>query len=216
MSKIAVFAGPKGGCGKSTGATSFAAWLATRGESVVLIDADPNKHSVLWSERRAANGGRLFPVESIMGEIRHAMRSLSDQFEWIVVDTPGLDTPEIRRALAVASVAVFPCKSSDFDRETMPLVDFMVEQIQAVRPEGFAGLVYCSESPPGVSGRKAREETAEILAGAKALKLATNYTTSRKAYLSSTRNGFAAFEQGDARAAEEFNNLAQEIYDHAS
>jgi hypothetical protein len=116
--------------------------------------------------------------------------------------------------LAVASVAVFPCKNSDFDRETMPVVDFMVEQIKAVREE-FTGLVYCSESPAGIGGQRAREETAAVLAGARALTLAKNYTTSRKAYASCARNGYAAFEQGDPRAAEEFNNLAMEIFKHA-
>lgn len=214
MAKIVVFAGPKGGCGKTTGATSFAAWLVAQGAKVMLIDADPNKQAVSWAARRKENGAKEFPAESVVGEIRHTLKALTEDFDWIVVDTPGLDTPEIRRAIAVASVAVFPCKASTFDEQTMPLVDFMVEQVKAVR-EDFAGLVYLSETPAGVGGQRSREESASILGGAKSLTLLQSYTTNRKAYTNSSRNGYAAFEQGDPKAAEEFDKLAKEICTYA-
>lgn len=215
MAKIVVFAGPKGGSGKSTGATNFAAWLSTKGEKVALIDADPNKQAYDWAELRRKNGGTDFPCEAVQGEIRFTMQALSQDFDWVVVDTPGVDTPEIRRALGVAHAAVFPCKSTTFDRKSMPLVDFIIEQVQSVRPD-FAGLVYHSETPAGKAGLLARQKSFDVLSGARALRLLTSYTTARKAYAEATDNGFAAFEQGDPKAAQEFHQLAEEIVSHVA
>ena len=46
-----VFASPKGGAGKSTSAILLATELASRGATVTVIDADPNKPLSQWSKR---------------------------------------------------------------------------------------------------------------------------------------------------------------------
>jgi hypothetical protein len=46
-----VFASPKGGAGKSTSAVLLATELASRGATVTVIDADPNKPLSQWPKR---------------------------------------------------------------------------------------------------------------------------------------------------------------------
>ncbi len=51
----------KGGVGKTTLATHIAGELAMRGQSVILLDADPQGSSLDWTQRRSQQGlPRLF------------------------------------------------------------------------------------------------------------------------------------------------------------
>ncbi len=51
----------KGGAGKTTLATHIAGELAMRGQSVILLDADPQGSSLDWTQRRSQQGlPRLF------------------------------------------------------------------------------------------------------------------------------------------------------------
>ncbi len=51
--KTFVVAGSKGGAGETTIAANLAAQAALRGVRTVLADADPQKSSTRWTERRA-------------------------------------------------------------------------------------------------------------------------------------------------------------------
>ena len=46
---VITLSSPKGGAGKTTAATLLATELAERGARVTIIDADPNKNVVDWS-----------------------------------------------------------------------------------------------------------------------------------------------------------------------
>ena len=48
---VIALASPKGGCGKSTSAILLATELATRGTTVTIIDADPNRPISRWSKK---------------------------------------------------------------------------------------------------------------------------------------------------------------------
>ena len=208
---IIIFAGRKGGCGKTTGATNFAAWLAHKGEQVALLDTDPERQAQTFCLLRAAGEGAApIHLEQVTGDVRRTIISLAQDYEWVVVDTPGLDSIETKRALAVATVSVWPFKTSIYDLKTIPLADMLAEEIQAVRPDAVA-LAYASETNTGRSGAADRDAATEALAGCKALKLMTHYTAGRKAYRASANAGLGVSEWSDAKASAEFDALAQEI-----
>ena len=58
-SRLIVFTGDKGGVGKSTLAVLMTEWLLSKGQSVQLVDADPNQTSKIWTEKCEALGYRV-------------------------------------------------------------------------------------------------------------------------------------------------------------
>jgi len=77
--KILTVTGYKGGVGKSTTAIHLATYFSDKGKTV-LVDGDPNRTSIGWSER----GNLPFTV----ADERQAMKMIRDG-EYIVIDTPA-------------------------------------------------------------------------------------------------------------------------------
>lgn len=211
---IIIFAGRKGGCGKTTGATNFAAWLAYNGRRVALLDTDPERQAQTFCLLRVASGAAApIHLEQVTGDVRRTILSLAQDFEWVVVDTPGLDSIETKRALAVATASVWPFKTSIYDLKTIPLADMLTEEIQAIRPDAVA-LAYASETDTGRSGVSDRDAAAVALGGAKSMILLSSYTAGRKSYRASANAGRGVVEWTDSKASEEFAALAREIVSH--
>lgn len=208
---IVVFAGRKGGCGKTTGATNFAAYLASQGEQVAVLDADPERQAQSFAALRARQPTLTqFPFEYVSGDIRRTVIGMAAEYKWVVVDTPGLDSIETKRAVAIAHLAVFPFKTSIYDLKTMPLADHLVQEVQSVRPD-MIGICYPSETGSGPAGEANREKARGRLDGMDALKIARGFTVARNAYKVSADAGAGVVEWHDKKAAKEFEALAKEL-----
>lgn len=53
----------KGGSGKTSVSTNLAAWLAQRGQTTVLVDADPQGSSSYWLSNRTPDLPKVFGVK---------------------------------------------------------------------------------------------------------------------------------------------------------
>jgi chromosome partitioning protein len=76
---ILTVTGYKGGVGKSTTAIHLAAYFSERGDTV-LVDGDPNRTAIAWSER----GSLPFMV----ADERQAMKVVAGK-DYVVIDTPA-------------------------------------------------------------------------------------------------------------------------------
>jgi len=75
----------KGGTGKTITAVYLAGGLARHGRTL-LIDADPQRSALSWSE---AAGGFAFPVISLLvRDLATRVGSLGEGYAHIVIDTP--------------------------------------------------------------------------------------------------------------------------------
>jgi chromosome partitioning protein len=90
--KIITITGYKGGVGKSTSAVHLATYFSEFGRTV-LVDGDPNRTAVKWSER--GNGVLPFTV----ADQRQAMRLIAGA-DYIVIDTPARPTSDDLKELA--------------------------------------------------------------------------------------------------------------------
>jgi chromosome partitioning protein len=102
----------KGGCGKSTIATSIASYYALAGARVVLADCDPQASSVDWIARRP----REAPPIRVLAAYDDGVWQVPADTEYLVMDTParahGL---ELARYLRRSDSIVMPVLPSPID-----------------------------------------------------------------------------------------------------
>ncbi len=97
--KIVTFTGYKGGIAKTTSAIHLAAFLSTKGKTL-LIDGDPNRTSLKWSRR-----GSL-PFE-VISEKESVMKIAGNNF--IIIDTPARpDSADLKELANGCNLLILP------------------------------------------------------------------------------------------------------------
>jgi chromosome partitioning protein len=142
---IIVFGNEKGGSGKTTAAMHVAVALARLGKRIVLIDLDTRQKSLLryvenraqWSMKRGVDIPQLegFSITQTIGvsldanaqeqalEFEKVLSGVADRSDFVLIDTPGSDTPLSRRAHAEADTLVTPMNDSFVDFDLLARVD---------------------------------------------------------------------------------------------
>lgn len=140
----------KGGCGKSTLATSIAALLASNGADVVLVDADKQSTASTWAADRETLTG-VPPVACVQkyDNIRQTLLDLNTRYSHVVVDCAGHDSKELRTAMTAAHVMLSPFRPSQPDLDTAPKLAALVDQAREVNEAlaAFAVLTMCPSNP---------------------------------------------------------------------
>jgi chromosome partitioning protein len=150
-----VFANEKGGTGKSTTAVHSAVALAAAGRRVAALDMDTRQRTLgRYLDNRVETIRRLgvdlpMPVyetfDPAKGETIEAhIDRLSEGVDVIVVDTPGRDDPDARKAMIRADTLVTPINDSFVDLDLIGQVDPDTYRIR--RPSFYAELVWNSRT----------------------------------------------------------------------
>lgn len=133
---IYTVAGPKGGGAKTTTGVNVAVEFAQRGYRVVLVDSDVGQWSAAnWLDRRneqIAKGVALTGITVVkMGgkDLATELLELEKQFDVVIVDAGGHDSPNFRRALFVSDLAYVPMAPSRLDTETMSKVCQVLNEV---------------------------------------------------------------------------------------
>ncbi len=137
MRTIAVI-NAKGGCGKSTIATSLAAALAWDGHSVALGDMDPQQSTNDWLALRGADYPEILPVNSKGGPLRAPTEA-----DTLILDTPaGLHGTDLGHILRRAETILVPVLPSPVDmRAAWRFLNHLAELKPVVKRETVVGLV---------------------------------------------------------------------------
>jgi chromosome partitioning protein len=118
-------ASSKGGAGKTTVATNLAAHFAVEGKATAILDADRQKSSTHWCEKRAAMDTAVLPLD---GSRRGWEKTLPDGIQRLVVDAPaGAMGEDLTAFLDRADAIVVPVLPSMIDLEaTVPFLNSLV------------------------------------------------------------------------------------------
>jgi len=148
---LIVFANEKGGSGKSTTAVHTAVALVSAGRSVAAIDLDARQRTLaryfdnrLETERRREiklPTPRFETIDSTdPSDVERRIRALSEEYEFVLIDTPGRDDPLGRASIAMSDTLVTPINDSFVDLDLIGQVD--PERYTIRRPSFYAELVW--------------------------------------------------------------------------
>jgi len=137
---VIVIANPKGGAGKSTLATNLAAHFAVDGKATALLDADRQKSSTHWCEKRAAMDTAVLPLD---GTRRGWDRQLPEGIQRLVVDAAaGAMAEDLEAVLALADAVVVPVLPSIIDLEaTVPFLNSLAAHPRVKKGKLPVGLI---------------------------------------------------------------------------
>lgn len=120
--RVVTFISPKGGAGKTTAALVLALGLAERGWRVAIIDGDPNKPLLEWSELPARPHQVVVHPAPTLADVRDVYRQVRRyEPDWTILDTEG----SVAGALAFTAVRA--------DLVLTPLAGSQLEAAQAIK-----------------------------------------------------------------------------------
>lgn len=139
----------KGGVGKSTACTNIAVVLALKGNNVVIVDADPNESagSGQWHAKRlkqietleSSNADiELVAVDCLKtyGDICETVRSLAGRYDYVLVDTAGINSTEFASAGATSHMIVVPTECDVYNSNADELeMGFSADSIARMNTE---------------------------------------------------------------------------------
>lgn len=114
---IVAVASQKGGAGKTTLATSLADTLTLQGETVLLIDLDPQRSALLWSETPSAVQTIHAPSTALAPAW---LARLASAYTWVVIDCPPRLGESTLAAVAVADLVLVPIRPTKMDLDVLP------------------------------------------------------------------------------------------------
>lgn len=198
----------KGGVGKSTLATTFAAWLHKKGYDVLLVDGDEQETSsdfTAWREQTLGITGYTL-VNMTGANLRKQVESMKSKYDHIIIDTGGRDTTSQRAALSVSDVSMIPFAPRSFDLWTINKVITVIEEIQSIRSAPLIPYVFLNRADIRSQDNR---EVAEALSGFPELTYLPYPISNRKAFSNAAGVGLAVFEvdQPDLKAVAEIDNL---------
>ena len=214
---IVLIGGEKGGVGKTTLAVNLAAMRARAERDVLLVDADKQASANLWASIREEEGV-IPPVRCVQKRgkgLSADVRDLAGRYEDVMIDAGGQDSVELRAALTIAHLAIFPIQPSLFDAATLETLASLVTQAQGFNPGLVVGIVINRASTnPRV---KEAEEAKELIGEYSNLHLMNVLIRDRIAFRRSARNGLCVLEliEHDKAAEKELADLYQEVYGNA-
>jgi len=211
---IVLFGGEKGGSGKTTIATNIAAIRTTVSSDVLLIDTDRQSTASFWCGVREDKGitPRVASVQKYDKAVRTEVKELNKKYKDIIIDAGGRDSPELRGALVVCDIAIFPLRPSQFDLWTLGRLNTLVEQATEIN-EGLRAYVVINQASPNPVVKEV-EETKEFIQEFENLHIFDSVIRERISFRRAAINGMSVteFKPEDNKAIEEMMNLYGEIY----
>lgn len=201
-SKTVAIVSQKGGTGKTTTTIELAVTAARVGESVAVIDLDPQTNAANWHDRRRNGEDNLNVVSTQIGRLPQTTEAArSNGADLIIIDTPGKADNVAIAAARLADLVLIPCRVSMFNMETLNGVRDLIRA--AGDPPAF---VLYNEIPP--LGTRIAEELKQLTKAHCGLEACPVHLTHRTSYEHAPDLGKAAREiDPDGKVAAEIDRL---------
>ena len=196
MKKIA-FLAQKGGSGKTTLAVHTAVAATEAGESVVVIDTDPQKSATVWGDARSQEVPIVATAAaSELGRVLEAADQ--ERMTLAIVDTAPHTAPDATRIVRAVDLVAIPVRPTAFD---IAAAGSAVDIVKAAGVRAVFVLSACPFRSPEIA------ETRTVLAEY-GLPIAPVEIIDRRAFARAVATGRAVTEfESDGKAATEIRAL---------
>ena len=207
---IILYGSQKGGCGKSTGAVNLCVELATHGRDIVLVDADIQSTCARWASDREENEHTpVVPCIQKYGNLRNTLLDLDQRYEFVIVDSAGRDSRELRTGMLAAHIMIVPFRPSQPDLDTLPHLQEVILQALDLNPKlKIYGLI--SMGPTHYRNSE-MSEAREYLTDFPEITPLKTVIYDRKAYRDAMSEGLSVIELSDDKAKSEVKALREEL-----
>lgn len=214
--KIWSMVSQKGGASKSTSLINIAAALAQQGKQVLVFDADEQPTATKWGSSR----NRLHPdvpkilFDQAYGKIADDLLERNQTNEYVLVDTAGHASTEMRSAFLVSDIVLIPFRVSMADLDSLPFMENLVRLAREMNPE-LKAYAFLSCAPTDASAKDVKPAREAILEYPE-LTLLDTIIYHRQCYIDSIATGLGVTEikpksPSIRKAQEETNSLVKEI-----
>lgn len=149
--RVVALLAQKGGAGKTSLALALAVEAGSAGQTVVVLDADPQASACRWRDRREAPAPVVTDVHP--SRLPHAVDAAATQgVDLAVIDTPPRSEAAALEAARAADLAVIPCRPQILDLETIPAA----QRLLALAGDPPAVVVLNAVAPRGPRTLQAR------------------------------------------------------------
>lgn len=200
----------KGGAGKSTLATNVATMLAKKSKDVILVDADRQGTTSNWSQDRADIEVTHIESVSKYDNIKLALRDLNKRYEFVVVDSQGRDSVELRTGLLSADLCLIPCRPSQADLDTIPLINTLINNAREIN-EPLRAYCVLTQSPTNPSITEIQQAKEFLTEFGTEMKLLKTIIFERKVYRDALAQGLGVCEMDNEKAIAEMNGVFSEV-----
>lgn len=211
---ILLIGSQKGGCAKSTLATNISVQLKKLGKkSVILIDADAQKTTSTWAnDREELNVEEISAIEKT-GNIKKTILEINEKYEYVIIDTAGHDSKELRTGLLAADIFITPFAASQAELDTLPKLWETVEEAMDFNEKlKVFGIFSRVNTNPSV---KSVEEAKEFLIDLPKLQILKSMTFNRKIYEDALTEGLGVVEMDNKKAKSEIESIVKELLNYA-
>lgn len=211
---IVLIGGEKGGTGKTTLTTNLCALKAINGIDVLYVDTDVQGTGSYWCSIRDEDNisPRVPSIQKFGSNIKDDILSLSEKYKELMIDAGGRDSKELRSAMIIADIAIFPIRPSQFDLWTLKKIDDLSGEAKTFNSKlSSYVLLNAVSTHPAISEKKEVEEYMEDFRNIHLLK---SNVKDRRSFKKAAMAGLSVIElmPEDQKASKEIKDLYMEIF----
>lgn len=204
--------GIKGGSGKTTIAINIAVSRALKKRKVLLVDADDQQSSIMWSQKREELGvsANITTIHLTGSSVLSQVKKITKDYDDVIIDVGGRNNASLRAALLVSDTFLTPFRPRSLDIWTL-------EELNEVLSEAIAineNLKIFSVLNQADFRGKDNTEALSVFKDYPFIHPLRTVISQRKAFPNSINDGLGILEYTplDEKAKEELKKLISKIY----